>query len=209
MRLFPIRTLTFAPSRFVPLARLFVLLFVAVTCLRPASASVTVLVGEPFGSFGTMMPVGHTAVFLDHLCADGPLKLRACHPGEPEGVVIARYHQLGQYDFLVSPVMEFLYAAERPEDVLAYATLDNSWELRQIYRRKYLAQIVPDGHEYDKATDEWWESGRNRLHPPHLGLLPRHHARAGPALRRVRQRSAQPPMPTGSIRTTAPTSPPT
>jgi hypothetical protein len=121
-------------------------------------ASIAVLVGEPFGSFGTMMPVGHTAIYLDHLCADGPLKLRECRPGEPQGVVVARYHQLGQYDWLASPVMEFLYATEDPSKVLSYATLDNSWDLREVYRRRYLETIVPDGAEYDKATDEWWES---------------------------------------------------
>jgi hypothetical protein len=123
-----------------------------------AHASVAVLVGEPFGNFGTMMPVGHTAIYLDHVCADGPLKLRMCEPGEPEGVVIARYHQLGQLDWLASPVMEFLYATDRPENVLQYATLENSWDLREIYRKRYLEAIVPDGTEYDKATQEWWES---------------------------------------------------
>lgn len=116
------------------------------------------LIGEPFGNFGTMMPVGHTAVYLDRVCADGPLKLRMCHPGEPQGVVVARYHQIGALDWLASPVMEFLYATDKPEEVLKYATIDNSWELRQVYRRKYLLDIVPDGTEYDKATDEWWES---------------------------------------------------
>ena len=123
-----------------------------------ASASVTVLVGEPFGKFGTMMPVGHTAIYLDHVCAEGPLRLRMCRPGEPQGVVIGRYHQLGELDWIASPVMEFLYAVERPEDALRFATIENSWELRQTYRRNYLVGIVPDGTEYDKATDEWWES---------------------------------------------------
>ena len=158
MRLLSNRKLTSAPSRCAPLARIAALLLLAIFCVCPAQASVSVLVGEPFGPFGTMMPVGHTAVFVDHVCADGPLKLRPCHPGETQGIVIARYHQLGQYDFLISPVMEFLYAADRPEDVLSYATLDNSWELRQVYRRKYLAALIPDGHEYDPATNEWWES---------------------------------------------------
>ena len=130
----------------------------AFSCLSSLHASVTVLVGEPFGSFGTMMPVGHTAVYLDHLCAGGPLKLRQCEPGEAEGVVVARYHQIGELDWLASPILEFLYAAERPEEVLRYATLENSWELRQIYRKRYLSTIIPDGTEYDKATDEWWES---------------------------------------------------
>lgn len=142
-------------------SRFFSTTLLAVCCLfsaEKARASVAVLIGEPFGSFGTMMPVGHTAIFLDHLCADGPLKLRVCRPGEPQGVVVARYHQLGQYDWLASPVMEFLYATDDPAKVLSYATIDNSWDLRQTYRRQYLEKIVPDGAEYDKATDEWWES---------------------------------------------------
>jgi hypothetical protein len=142
-------------------SRCFATALLALCCVFSApnaSASVAVLVGEPFGNFGTMMPVGHTAVYLDHLCADGPLKLRTCRPGEPEGVVVARYHQLGQYDWLASPVMEFLYATDDPRKVLSYATIDNSWDLRQIYRRRYLESIVPDGTEYDKATNEWWES---------------------------------------------------
>ena len=144
-----------------PLGQLFSTAWLVFFCLLlapSAHASVAVLVGEPFGNFGTMMPVGHTAVYIDHLCADGPLKLRACRPGEPQGVVIARYHQLGQYDWLASPVMEFLYATNDPAKVLSYATIDNSWALRQIYRKRYLEAIVPDGAEYDKATDEWWES---------------------------------------------------
>lgn len=136
-----------------------ILIALCCLCFNPAAhGSVAVLVGEPFGNFGTMMPVGHTAIYIDHLCADGPLKLRACHPGEAQGVVVARYHQLGQYDWLASPVMEFLYATDDPARVLSYATIDNSWALRQVYRKRYLEAIVPDGTEYDKATDEWWES---------------------------------------------------
>lgn len=123
-----------------------------------AHASITVLAGEPFGNFGTMMPVGHVAVYLDHVCADGPLKLRMCHPGEPAGVALARYHRIGDIDWVASPIMQFLYAVDRPEDVLPYATPDAVWALRQNYRRRYLEDIVPDGTEKDKATDEWWES---------------------------------------------------
>jgi hypothetical protein len=138
--------------------RLVGVVLLAILSVACAHASITVLVGEPFGNFGTMMPVGHTSIYLDHVCADGPLKLRMCRPGEAQGVVIARYHQMGQIDWIASPVMEFLYATERPEDVLSYATLDSSWNLREAYRKRYLEALVPDGTEYDKATDEWWES---------------------------------------------------
>ena len=123
-----------------------------------ASASLTILVGEPFGSFGTMMPVGHTAIYLDHLCADGPLKLRQCMVNEPQGVVIARYHRIGQIDWIASPIMQFLYATDRPQDVPEYVTPELAWSMRQSYREHYMRDIVPDGTEKDKATDEWWET---------------------------------------------------
>jgi hypothetical protein len=128
---------------------------------RPASAELTVLVGEPFGSFGTMMPVGHAAIYLDRVCADGPLHLRMCHPGEPQGAVIARYHQIGAIDWVVTPAMQFFYATDRPEDIPAYATPEIAWALRQAYRRRYLIDIVPNGTEKAKRTNEWWETAGN------------------------------------------------
>ena len=126
--------------------------------LRGAEGALTVLVGEPFGSFGTMMPVGHTAVYLDRICADGPVKLRMCEAGEQQGVVVARYHGIGDLDWIASPVLEFLYAVERPDDVPAAVTAESVWEMRERYRRRYLREIVPDGSERQKKNDEWWET---------------------------------------------------
>ena len=123
-----------------------------------AHAAMTLLVGEPFGNFGTMMPQGHTAIYLDHLCADGPLKLRQCRPGEQQGVVLARYHRIGQTDWIASPVLEFLYATDDPAKVPGYITPELQWDLREQYRQRYLADLVPDGTEFDKNTDEWWET---------------------------------------------------
>jgi hypothetical protein len=111
----------------------------------PMYAALTVLVGEPFGRYGTMMPLGHTAVYLDRVCADGPLHVRMCRAGEQPGVVLARYHAIGPYDWLAVPVMEFLYATERVEDVPRYATPELVWELRERYRQQELRSIVPDG----------------------------------------------------------------
>lgn len=126
--------------------------------IKSACASLTLLVGEPFGDFGTMMPVGHAAIYLDHVCADGPLKLRMCAADEPQGVVIARYHRIGDIDWVATPVMQFLYAVDREEQVPAYATKENVVNLREAYRRRFMANIVPDGTEKDKSTDEWWET---------------------------------------------------
>ncbi len=128
-----------------------------------AKAALTVLVGEPFGNFGTMMPVGHAALYLDRVCADGPFQVRMCHPGEPRGVVLARYHRIGDYDWMASPVMEFLYATQHMDQVPAYATPQGVWDLRQQYRHRYLTELVPDGTEgtpdgHGGAMEEWWES---------------------------------------------------
>ena len=121
------------------------------------------LVGEPFGSFGAMMPVGHVAIYLSRICADGPLQLRMCRTDEPQGVVLARYHRLGQYDWMATPVTEFLYAAAPGESVQRFVTAESAWAARQRYRHRFLAGLVPDGAEGDARhhggpMDEWWES---------------------------------------------------
>ena len=128
------------------------------SAVRPASAELTLLVGEPYGSFGTMMPVGHASIYLDRVCADGPLKLRMCHAGEPQGVVIARYHRIGQLDWIATPVLQFLFATDDPREIPAYATPEIINAMREHYRLKYMREIVPDGTQKFKGTDEWWES---------------------------------------------------
>ena len=126
--------------------------------VRSAYANLTVLIGEPFGSSGTMMPLGHAAIYLDRVCADGPLQLRMCRANEQPGVAIARYHRMGRTDWVASPIMQFLYATDRADEVLPYATPTEVRELRQRYRRRFIPDLVPDGREMDKASDEWWET---------------------------------------------------
>lgn len=149
--------------------RLLAIAFVLALLGRlPAKASLTVLVGEPFGDFGTMMPLGHTAVYLDRLCADGPLHIRMCRSGEAQGVVLARYYAIGQYDWLATPIMEFLYATDTPARILPYATPETVWAMRQQYRERLLREVVPDGAEGEQNRDggakhahdleEWWET---------------------------------------------------
>ena len=125
--------------------------------LRPARAALTVLVGEPFGSFGTMMPNGHTAIYLDRVCADGPLKLRMCAAGEPAGVAIARLDAIGAVDWVASPILPYLYATTDPNQILTYATEDSVTDLREHYRAAHLESLLPDGTEHRKSNGDWWE----------------------------------------------------
>jgi hypothetical protein len=125
---------------------------------RPAAASLTVLVGEPFGSFGTLMPTGHVSLYLDRVCADGPTRVRMCTPGEPQGVVIARLNAIGPLDWIASPVMDFLYGANDPAKVMTYAKASDVSDMQEIYRRQHLLELFPDETENSKSSDEWWET---------------------------------------------------
>jgi hypothetical protein len=146
----------FIPAAIGPAFRLVTLLFVLLAL--PVHAAITVLVGEPFGRFGTYLPVGHATIYLDRVCADGPLKLRMCRAGEPAGVAISRYDNIGPYDWLATPIAQFLYATDRPEDALQYATPELVDGLRQRYRHRALSDIFPDGTETADRNSEWWES---------------------------------------------------
>jgi len=108
-----------------------------------AWADAALLMEQPFGGFGSVNPTGHSAVYLDHVCAETPVRLRMCAPDE-DGVVISRYHKVGGYDWIAIPLVPYLYAVDRLEDIPA--TVDPALEasLRDEYRREHLLDIVPN-----------------------------------------------------------------
>ena len=66
---------------------------------------------EPYGFFGALNPTGHTAIFLQRVCTETPVKLRRCRPGEL-GTVIARYQGIDCYDWVAIPLIPYLYSVE-------------------------------------------------------------------------------------------------
>ena len=109
-----------------------------------AQANVTVLLEEPYSYDGAFAGTGHTAVYLDRVCAATPVTLRRCAPDE-RGVVISRYARIAGYDWIAIPIVPYLYAVETPEDVplirLSLST-PRSGEHWPLIRR--VAQL-PDG----------------------------------------------------------------
>src|SRR6202158_1393087 len=92
------------------------LLLLAPFSVSVANASATLLLEEPYGRMGFFTATGHAAVYLSGVCAETPLVLRRCAPGET-GVVISRYDGVGGYDWVAIPLIPYLYAVERAEDV--------------------------------------------------------------------------------------------
>lgn len=119
-----------------------------------AHAEMALLLEEPFGVFGAMNPTGHAALYFSRVCADSPHHLRRCTAGE-SGVVISRYHEVAGYDWLAIPLVPYLYAVERAEDVPLYASAEAVAKLRDSYRRKVLRELIPDGENGTTPEGEW------------------------------------------------------
>jgi hypothetical protein len=123
-----------------------------------AHADAALLMEEPYGEFGAFNPTGHAAIYLNHICAESPTRLRACRPGEP-GAVISRYHKIDGYDWLAIPLVPYLYAVERVEDVPSVANEELEARLRDEYRRKHLEEFAPDvikGKKEGEAPNGEW-----------------------------------------------------
>ena len=119
-----------------------------------ARASVTLLLEEPFGTFGGMNPTGHAAVYLSRVCAATPLSLRRCRGGE-QGVVISRYHRVSGYDWVAIPLLPYLYAVDRPDQVPSDVNSEDVATLRDEWRRMNLAEIVPDAGDGGSPKGDW------------------------------------------------------
>ena len=129
-------------------------LVVVLAAFAQAHADVTLLLEEPFGSFGRMNPTGHAAVYLTGVCADSPTRLRRCEPLE-KGVVISRYHKIAGYDWLAIPLVPYLYALERLEKIPTAGNSASVAALRDEYRRAHLLAIAPSDAE-DRAPGGAW-----------------------------------------------------
>ncbi len=117
-------------------------------------ASAALLMEEPFGHFGAFNPTGHSAVYLDHVCADSPTHLRLCEPGE-HGVVISRYHEIDHTDWLAIPLVPYLYAVDRMQDVPTFVTDQQVDDLRAAYWREHLQALAPAITDGSVPGGEW------------------------------------------------------
>ncbi len=128
----------------------------ALACVSFAGASATLLLEEPYGTLGFFTATGHSAVYLSGVCADSPLVLRPCEPGET-GVVISRYNGVGEYDWIAIPLIPYLYAVDSPKDIPLFADAKMVAFLRDRYRRNYLESVAPDGKNGETAGGNWYE----------------------------------------------------
>jgi hypothetical protein len=126
----------------------------AIFACSSARGDAALLLEEPFGDFGEMNPTGHAAVYLNHVCADTPTRLRPCRDGEI-GVVLSRYHRIDGYDWLAMPLYAYLYAVDDMSQIPDSATRKLELKLRDTYRREHLEELVPDDPVHEIPRGEW------------------------------------------------------
>ncbi len=117
-------------------------------------AGVALLVSEPFGKFGFFNPTGHASIYLTNICAETPVRLRPCQPGE-HGVVLSRYHRIGGYDWIAIPLLPYLYAVEHAEEVPGSVNLNVVARLRNRYRQAALRELAPDTPGREIPEGDW------------------------------------------------------
>lgn len=120
------------------------------------SSGATLFLGEPYSYDGALAGTGHAAIYLDRICAETPVKLRPCRPDET-GVVLSRYSGVAGYDWVAIPLIPYLYAVERQEDIPLFADKKLLSFLRDSYRRDNLEWMIPDLPGGGKPDGDWYE----------------------------------------------------
>ncbi|HZU30037.1 MAG TPA: hypothetical protein VFB79_02910 [Candidatus Angelobacter sp.] len=135
------------------LSRLWLLLIIFWGVCSQARADVALLLEEPYGTFGSLNPTGHAAIYLPEICAASPTQLRHCAPGEG-GAVISRYYNVAGYDWIAIPLLPYLYAVNSLDAIPQYANAQLVAELRDSYRQEHLLALVPnDAHGHAVKAD--------------------------------------------------------
>jgi hypothetical protein len=131
--------------------RTTVLILLALAVLAPCSprsrAQAALLMEEPYGVFGALNPTGHAAIYFEHICAETPVRLRRCAPGEL-GSVISRYQGIDGYDWVAMPLVPYLYSVESVAEVPDRVNPKTVAEMRGRYREAHLLSLgenLPSG----------------------------------------------------------------
>lgn len=121
-----------------------------------AHGSMTLLVEQPYGKLGHFNPGGHSAIYLDRVCAETPIKLRPCGAGEM-GVVLSRYDGVNGLDWVAVPLIPYLYAVESADEIPDTMDKDTEEQLRDVYRRQHLESVAKDEEDGSTPDGNWYE----------------------------------------------------
>jgi hypothetical protein len=134
-------------------------LFVSLACPR-TYGSVGVVLNESLDeSMDRITGTGHSAVYFSGICADSPVKLRLCRPGEL-GSVMSTYINIGEdqpFEWNIVPLNIYLYGVEDPQNRPIFGSSKIKYLLEERYREKYLAEYCASPACRTSGKAEWRE----------------------------------------------------
>jgi hypothetical protein len=138
--------LSFFPTRIT----IFFYMLLAICTIGSARshAQAALLIEQPYGFFGTINPTGHNAIYFERICAETPVKLRRCEPGEL-GAVLSRYQGISGYDWVAIPLVPYLYSVENVSSVPADVDAPTVKRMRNHYHEAHLLSLgenLPEGN---------------------------------------------------------------
>jgi hypothetical protein len=139
-------------------------LFTLILSLRlgcvPARADIGVVLNESLDtSVARITGSGHAAVYFSRICAESPVKLRLCGPGE-QGSVMSNYTTLGEshpFEWNIVPLNVYVYGVEDTRDRPLLGTREVKRLLEQRYREKFLAAYCSGPPCTTSSGAEWRE----------------------------------------------------
>jgi hypothetical protein len=129
-------------------------LLAAAFLAQSGHAQAALLMEEPYGFFGVLNPTGHNAIYFDRICAQTPVRLRRCAPGEL-GAVIARYQGIDGYDWVAMPLIPYLYSVENASEAPAHVDREQVRLMRGRYREAHLQSLGEDVFSGNMVHGGW------------------------------------------------------
>ncbi len=125
-----------------------------------AHAAVGVVLNESLDeSMDRITGSGHTAVYFSGICADSPIKLRLCRPGEL-GSVMSTYINIGEdrsFEWNIVPLSIYLYGVEDPRNRPIFGSFKIKHALEERYRELYLNGYCASESCRTSGKSEWRE----------------------------------------------------
>jgi hypothetical protein len=72
-------------------------------------------------------------------------------------VVISRYDNLGDHDWVAIPLIAYLYAVDDVEGIPESVDKADEMRLRNVYRRTHLTMLAPDGPDGNAPDNNWYQ----------------------------------------------------
>jgi len=138
-----------------------VLAFLLVCLASPrAYADVGVVLNESLdSSIDRITGTGHSAVYFSRICAESPVKLRLCRPGE-QGSVMSNYINIGEdqpFEWNVAPLNVYLYGVEDSRHRTIFGSFKLKHVLEERYRQRYLSAYCNGPSCTTSLKAEWRE----------------------------------------------------